>query len=118
MLPTVETRWDALSDDNVMTSIICEAEVLFGLEKKNSERLWKEYGERLENRVPILPVDGSVARAYAKLRVHTRKTGRTRDDLDLLIAATAVAHNLKLATLNVRHFEGLPGLAVEDWSEE
>jgi len=36
--------------------------------------------------------------------------------VDLLIAATAKTSGLILATLNARHFEGIEGLAVEDWS--
>jgi predicted nucleic acid-binding protein len=34
-----------------------------------------------------------------------------------LIAATAKAHNLILATRNVRHFDHLSGLTVENWFE-
>jgi predicted nucleic acid-binding protein len=37
-------------------------------------------------------------------------------DFDFLIAATAKAHGLVLATINVRHFKGIDGLAVEDWT--
>lgn len=37
-------------------------------------------------------------------------------NFDLLIAATALSHRLILATLNARHFDGIPGLHVEDWS--
>jgi predicted nucleic acid-binding protein len=33
-----------------------------------------------------------------------------------MIAATAVANGLILATLNLRHFEKVPGLQFEDWS--
>ncbi len=35
----------------------------------------------------------------------------------LCIAATAKSAGLVLVTLNPRHFEGLEGLAVEDWSK-
>ncbi|MBI4027754.1 MAG: type II toxin-antitoxin system VapC family toxin [Verrucomicrobia bacterium] len=55
--------------------------------------------------------------AKAKLYARERKAGRTRPDFDLLIAATAKAHNLILATLNIRHFAAIEGLAVEDWSK-
>jgi predicted nucleic acid-binding protein len=37
-------------------------------------------------------------------------------DFDLLIAATALYHQLVLATLNARHFDGISSLRVEDWS--
>ena len=36
---------------------------------------------------------------------------------DLLIAAAAIAADLPLATLNVRHFDDLEGLRVEDWTD-
>ena len=62
----------------------------------------------------LFSVDGSVARAYSKLLVNTRKMSVTRVDLKLLFAATAVAHNLKLAILKARHLECLPRLAEEN----
>lgn len=37
--------------------------------------------------------------------------------MDMLIAATAKTHNLIVATLNVRDFEKVNGLTVEDWSQ-
>jgi tRNA(fMet)-specific endonuclease VapC len=33
-----------------------------------------------------------------------------------MIAATALANDLSLATLNPRDVRNIPGLAVEDWS--
>ncbi len=38
-------------------------------------------------------------------------------DLDLLIAATALVHRLTVATLSVRDFSAVEGLAWEDWSK-
>ena len=46
----------------------------------------------------------------------TRRQGKPRPVLDLMIAATALHHGLAVATLNARDFDGIPGLAVEDWS--
>ena len=34
---------------------------------------------------------------------------------DLFIAATALVHGLIVSTRNVRHFERVPGLVVENW---
>ena len=34
------------------------------------------------------------------------------DLADLLIASTAIAHNFKLATLNIKHFEKIPNLSM------
>ncbi len=97
-------------------SVICEAEVLQGLIELGSARLWKLYQEVLVGRLPVLPVNEAVARAYAELSAGCRKAGRTKPPFDLIIAATAKTHRLILATCNLKHFVGLPGLAVEDWS--
>ena len=65
------------------------------------------YGDR------ILPVDASTARRWGRL-----SSTLGHDGTDLLIAATALVHRLTLATCNIRHFEGIEGLRVEDWSRD
>ena len=117
-LRAVQRRWAALGDGSLSTSVICEAEVLQGLEAKGSERLWWAYRSVLKGRVHVLPVDVRVAEHYARVQAVTTRIGRTRPAFDLLIAATALAHELTLATCNVRHFEGIDGLSVEDWSRD
>ena len=72
---------------------------------------------RKSRRFPVLDVTSEVARMYAAMAGPLIREGRTRPVVDLLIAATAKSAGLVLATLNPRHFEGLEGLAVEDWSK-
>ena len=115
-VPSVVRRWQTLGDASLSTSVICEAELLFGLEKKKSERLWLEYNQHLKDRIVLLTLDREVASVYAKTRAELVRTGKVKSDFDLLIAATAKARKLILATLNPRHFQGLAGLDVEDWS--
>jgi predicted nucleic acid-binding protein len=55
----------------------------------------------------ILPIDAEIAEESARLVVRAKKNGHTAELADALIAATAVVHGLKLATLNRRHFERL-----------
>lgn len=115
-LSGVERRWLALGEEALATSVICEAELLFGLKRKGSSRLDSLYRTTLEGRLALLPVDSSVARVFSELKAAGRKKGFAASDFDFLIAATAKAHGLALATLNFRHFQGIEGLAVEDWS--
>jgi len=115
-LPSVIDRWSGLGDGSLAISAVCEAELMHGLWKRDVERLWADYRTILENRLLILPVDKSVADLFGQLRAHTEKIGTPRSEFDLLIAATARHHDLVIATCNVRHFVGLPGLRVEDWS--
>lgn len=115
-LLSVERRWRALGDAALAISVIVEAEVLYGLELKRSPRLDSLYDELLRDRLEVLPVDSSVARSFGRMKAACRKRGFAASDFDLLIAATARTSGLILATLNRRHFEGIEGLAVEDWS--
>lgn len=50
----------------------------------------------------------------AKLEV----TGMSLDDFDLILAATALSHNLILITNNERHFKRIDGLKIENWSQQ
>ena len=115
-LAAVRERWMVLGDDALAVSAICEAELLYGLELKRSSRLEALYDGFLRARLRVLPVDSGVAKHFASLKAWAKANGQAPPDFDLLIAGTAKAHGLTLATLNVRHFQGLPGLAVEDWS--
>jgi len=115
-LASVIERWRKLGDARLAISGICQAEIVYGLAKKDSERLWVEYREYLENALVLLPVDGSVATRFGRLKAVMEGGGLAKADFDLMIAATALTRDLTLATLNLRHFDGIPGLVVEDWS--
>ena len=114
-VPGVVSRWRALGDRTLAASIICEAELLFGLHKADSKRLWLEYENYLKDRITILPVSSKEAETFAEIKTQLVSQGIPKSDFDILIAATAKAHGLILATLNVKDFAPLPGVAVEDW---
>ena len=58
----------------------------------------------------VLDVTEPVVEVFARIRADLRRQGNRLPDLDLLIAATALHHDLTLLTRNVRHFERVPGL--------
>lgn len=114
--PKVIHRWGTLGDSKLAIATICEAELLFGLEKKNSERLWLEYDQYLKHKLIVLPLDRNTVKTYARIKAELQSGGINIGEFDLLIGATALANGLKLATLNVKHFSKIPQLVVEDWS--
>jgi predicted nucleic acid-binding protein len=67
---------------------------------------------QIERRFDALPVDDSVAESYGRLADAVARIGRNprRRSFDLLIAATAHAHDARLLTLNPDDFRGLDGL--------
>jgi predicted nucleic acid-binding protein len=108
-------RWDALGDQ-AATSVVCLAEIEWGLAKVSSDRLWLSYQNDILPSVITIPTDRTTWSKFAVMKARQHALGRPVDDLDLLIAATAVQHGLILATLNSRHFELVEGLRWEDWS--
>ena len=61
----------------------------------------------------VLPFDAACASAYARIVGLRRRAGRPITPLDALIAAIAATHGARLATRNIRDFEGL-GLSLVD----
>jgi tRNA(fMet)-specific endonuclease VapC len=56
-----------------------------------------------------------VIEEFGRLRALLRRRHQLIPDMDLAIAATALAHGLTLVTHNTRHFARVPGLVLEDW---
>ena len=112
----VQRRWTPERSAQLCTSSICQAELLRGLEGRQSEKLWRRYHDYLAGEVTVVPFDEPAAVAYARLCARLQAAGTRRDMADLLIAASAIAADLTLATLNIRHFDDLEGLRVEDWT--
>ena len=63
----------------------------------------------------ILPLDRASAEWAARFRADALGAGRPRSLADMLIAGTAKANDLAVATRNVRDFEGLDVETVNPW---
>ena len=81
-LRAVENRWRELGDEALCVSVICEAEVLYGLELKQSSNLREKYDVLLKDRLPVLAIDSRVAEAFAKMKAAGKRAGRPASDFD------------------------------------
>jgi predicted nucleic acid-binding protein len=54
---------------------------------------------------------------YASEKARLRKTRTPVDEFDLLIAATAITHNLVKVTNSVKEFNGIKGIEIEGWTK-
>lgn len=64
----------------------------------------------------VLPIDVTVASAWAGVSLVHRKRGLVAGAIDELIAATAIANDLTLVTRNVRHFEASGCRLISPWT--
>jgi tRNA(fMet)-specific endonuclease VapC len=100
----------SLDDQELAVSAITVAEVLEGAHgEQNPIAQLSEYSRFLDE-FSVLPVTATVAEQFAWLRPLLRRQGDLIPDMDLLIASTALSHDLILLTRNIRHFERVPGL--------
>jgi len=89
-------------------SIIALIEVLRGLEAKKRAKV----KELLEESFNLLNLDNEVIETYCNLYHKLKKEGTLIPDADLLIAATAIRHNMTLKTKD-EHFKRLKTLGLK-----
>ena len=106
---------EKVAQEELAISLITLAELQFGAYNSNQVERNLKRVSFFENSVQVLRLDSEITLEYARIRAELRKTGTTIDDFDLLIAATALINNLTLVTNNVRHFEKIGGLALDNW---
>lgn len=70
-----------------------------------------EYADR------VLPLERREAESAAELRATAQRSGRVLHLGDALIAGTAKAHGLLIATRNVSDFDGLDADVTNPWEE-
>lgn len=121
--PLVIARVQAVAPSDRAVSIITVEEQLSGWyaqlrQAKKPERLLWAYRRlaatvRFLSRVQIVDLDEAALQRYEDLKKHKLKIGTN----DLRIAATVLERGAILVTRNVRDFQQVPGLSVEDWSK-
>ena len=110
-------RLAATPPEDQATSSITLGELLYGARRlgDRSELLVERIERLLVPNLTVLPFDTNAARAYGILRATLERQGTPIGDADMRIASIALAHNVAVVTGNVRHFERVPGLDVENW---
>ena len=100
-------------DGTLVTSVVVQYELLFGLARHGSPRLQTAFDIQMQNLV-VLPLDEVVGPHYAKLRAQLEQAGTPIGANDTLIAAHALALDATLVTADAE-FLRVPGLKVENW---
>ena len=105
-------------DEDAFVSVISASELLHGVHRaidRGIRAKRQAFVEGILASLPLLPIDLATARAHAKLWAELAKQGKMIGTHDCWLAATCIAHDLRMATCNLREFERVPGLDVESW---
>ena len=114
--PRVRARLLKVPMAEVGISVVTEAELRFGVARRPEATTLKRVVEEFLLRVESLPWNSEVAEHYAQIRAALEKGGEPMGNLDLMIAAQAVAAGVVLVTRD-HVFRRVKGLRVEDWSK-
>lgn len=110
-------RFQEEMNGGLCVSSITLAELEYGM--KHSSNPLKNEQALLRFLVPlsILPFGAAAASEYGQLRAYLQSKGIPIGPLDMLIAGHAKAEKLVLVTNNVKEFERVPDLEIENWAE-
>lgn len=112
--PHVRQRLMQVPIREVGISVMTEAELRFGVARLPQATRLAIVVEEFLRRVEVLVWDSQAAQRYAQLRAALEERGEPMGNLDLMIAAQAIAADAILVT-NDRGFRKVKGLRIEDW---
>ncbi len=110
-------RFATLDKSALWLSAIVAAELRFGAAKLASPRFAAAVEAWLVG-FEVRPWPLEATHHYAQIRAALERRGTPVGNMDLMIAAHAMAEDSVVITNNAREFHRVPGLAVEEWAIE
>lgn len=115
-IPNVIAYFESVTPKQIHISAITLMEIEYGLKlsperQKKIRPIWTP----LLQHIQVIPYSEHCAISTASIRSNLKTVGSPIDPFDILIAGTALAHNLILVTSNVKEFDRIPEITVENW---
>jgi len=103
-----------VGDELAALSVVTVSELLHGVNRADAAHRSKRtaFVESVLHGYVAVPITHRIARVHAHVWAELEAAGRMIGAHDLWIAATALTHDLAIATLDRRDFERVPGLRV------
>ena len=115
-VPQVRQKLLSVPISEVGISVITEAELRFGVARGHVSRHLRNTVEEFLLSAEILPWDSLAAQHYATLRGALEDAGTPMSNLDMMIAAQALAAGVVLVTHD-RVFHRVKHLKTDDWTK-
>jgi predicted nucleic acid-binding protein len=97
------------------------AEIAYGIQRlsrsKRKDALASRF-ELLKKEIRRVTWSDEVSEAFGGIKAGLERKGERIEDFDAAVAAHALAGSCVLVTANLKHMTSVPGLDVEDWSQE
>lgn len=103
-------------ENGLCISAITLAELEHGIAKSDYPQTNRASLTKFLAILNVLPFDEPAAREYGKICASLQKRGTTIGTMDMLIAGHARSRDYTLITNNVKEFERVTGLKIENWA--
>ena len=100
--------------DNCAISEITLAELVFGAEKSDNPKKNHKLIEKFIGQLSILPIFDAI-QTYGKEKARLQSEGKMISDFDLLIGCTSIENDLVMVTENIKEFDRIKGIRIENW---
>jgi tRNA(fMet)-specific endonuclease VapC len=99
----------------IAISFMTVGELFFGAEKSAHPIENKSLVERFVLTVSIIHTDLSILKRFGEIKAGLKRDNILLPDADLFIAATTLEKSEALITGNLKHFERIAGLKLDNW---
>ena len=115
--PVVRQRFEEKFAIPKAISVISYGELYYGAKKSKQKEKNLAVVRRISELFPIINTTKSIMETFADIKVELQAKGKLISDFDLIIAATALAHNFILVSNNEKHFSKISSLHLENWTK-
>jgi len=97
-------------------SAVTYGELLYGARKSTHPEKNIATVHRVAELFQVIDINKEIMEIFGELKAKLEKDGNRIDDMDLLIASTAMHMNFSLVTNNTAHFMRINDLVLENWN--
>ena len=109
------TKFEQLGYENIYVPYLTKIELQYGAYCSESPDKNLLLTQKILELFRIIQLDDFIFETFVKEKVKLRKKGLKISDFDLLIASTALQNNLILVTENIKDFQNIENLTIENW---
>ena len=113
--PLVRNRLMEYGPEDIKIPALVKAELLYGAAKSDRQEENETHLALFLEPFEIVPFDDNATACYADIRSRTEVKGTPVGPNDLIIAATVLSRNGLLVTNNIREFQRIRDLVLENW---
>ena len=114
---TVNEKFKETANIPKSISVITYGELVYGAKKSKHVERSLATAYRIADLFPIIDITKSIMDIFAEIKSNLERKGNVIEDMDILIAATALSHNLILVTNDIGHFSRVDDLRMENWKK-